>query len=316
MDDDGEGRDDVRGRIELISAPWNLGLRPPSPSAEPGAWRAPAALLAFGLQSRLNSARVIELPRPPYEFDPQPATRIRNGVTIREHALALADAVEAALAELRFPVVLGGDCSVLLGCLAGARRRGRCGLLHVDGHSDFFHPGNYDVASRLGAAAGMDLALATGRGELLLTHWPEVGVPLVADDDVFQLGDRDVDTGALAGERETIDGSQIRRLTIQEILLIGIPDACVRASKWLELRRLERVWLHIDVDVLDERVMPAVDSPGSPGLDFAQLAELISRLIATGCVVGLDLTIYDPERDPENDYGPAIVECLASGVAA
>ena len=162
----------------------------------------------------------------------------------------------------------------------------------------------------------MDLALATGRGELLLTHWPEVGVPLVADDDVFQLGDRDVDTGALAGERETIDGSQIRRLTIQEILLIGIPDACVRASKWLELRRLERVWLHIDVDVLDERVMPAVDSPGSPGLDFAQLAELISRLIATGCVVGLDLTIYDPERDPENDYGPAIVECLASGVAA
>jgi arginase len=65
---------------------------------------------------------------------------------------------------------------------------------------------------------------------------------------------------------------------------------------------LDRVWLYADLDVLDQVVMPAVDSPGSPGLDFAQLAELLSRLL--GRVIGLDVTIYDPELDPAGEYLP------------
>jgi hypothetical protein len=121
---------------------------------------------------------------PPCEFEEQLGTRIRNGRTIREHALTLADAVEETLSASRSPVVLGGDCSIMLGSLLGARRGGRCGLVHVDGHCDFFHPGNYDTASRLGSAAGMDLALATGRGELLLTRWPTIGLPLVPESTV------------------------------------------------------------------------------------------------------------------------------------
>ena len=54
-----------------------------------------------------------------------------------------------------------------------------------------------------------------------------------------------------------------------------------RVVERLEQRRLDRVWLHVDLDVLDQGVMPAVDSPGSPGLDFAQLAGLLSRLVDT-----------------------------------
>ncbi|MCZ0981660.1 hypothetical protein O1L60_29575 [Streptomyces diastatochromogenes] len=65
--------------VELITAPWNLGLRPPAPGREPGTWRAPRALLSAGLEERLRADRVTELDRPPYEFDPQPATRVRNG---------------------------------------------------------------------------------------------------------------------------------------------------------------------------------------------------------------------------------------------
>ena len=59
-----------------------------------------------------------------------------------------------------------------------------------------------------------------------------------------------------------------------------------RVVERLEQRRLDRVWLLVDLDVLDQRVMPAVDSPGSPGLDFAQLADLLSRLVDTGRVDG------------------------------
>jgi hypothetical protein len=32
----------------------------------------------------------------------------------------------------------------LLGCLVGVRTLGQCGLAHVDGRSDFYHPGNYE----------------------------------------------------------------------------------------------------------------------------------------------------------------------------
>ena len=301
--------------IEVIAAPSNLGLRPPSPGHEPGAWRAPEALLSAGLASRLVPGKLVELPRPPYEFEMQPGTRIRNGVTIREHALTLADEVEAALSAARFPLVLGGDCSILLGCLVGARRGGRCGLVHVDGHIDFFHPGNYDTWSRLGSAAGMDLALATGRGELLLTDWPLVGMPLVPDKDVIQVGDREAEGPPDAGSSDWTLEPSIAQLTVQEVLRLGVAEACERVIEHGERRGLGRVWLHVDLDVLDEGVMPAVDSPGAPGLDFSQLADLISRLVGTGRILGLDVTIYDPELDQRGEFLPGIVDCLVSGLA-
>ncbi len=304
-----------RRRIDIVAAPSSLGLRPASPGHEPGAWRAPKALLSAGLVSRLDPVRVVELPHPAYEFEAQPATRIRNGVAIREHALVLADVVGQTLEAGRFALVLGGDCSILLGCLLGARRGGHSGLIHVDGHSDFSHPGNYDTASTLGAVAGMDLALATGRGELLLTHWPAAGIPLVPDDDAIQVGDRESPTPDGPGF-DAVPDTSIRRFTVQQVLQLGTAEVSERVAEHLERRGLERAWIHVDLDVLDQRVMPAVDSPGSPGLGFAQLADLISRLVATGRPVGMDVTIYDPELDPHGTYPGAIVECIASSLAA
>ena len=253
---------------------------------------------------------MVELPRLPYSYDSQPSTRIRNGLTIREHSLLVAEAVDAALRGSQFPVVVGGDCSILLGCLAGARRGGRCALLHVDGHTDFFHPGHYDSATRLGSAAGMDLALATGRGELLLTHWPEVGSPLVPDRNVFQIGDREAEVDGHGQLPPTI-----ARMTVQEMLRIGIGAAVEEVSRRTHERGLERSWLHVDLDVLDQAVMPAVDSPGGPGLDFPQLSVLLAGLLETAGVIGLDVAIYDPSLDPEGAYAAPIVGCLGAALA-
>jgi arginase len=94
-----------------------------------------------------------------------------------------------------------------------------------------------------------------------------------------------------------------------------VAEVSDRVVEHLQRRGLDRVWLHVDLDVLDQGVLPAVDSPGSPGLDFAQLADLLARLVGTGRVIGLDVTIYDPELDPKGEYLPAIVDCLASGLA-
>jgi arginase len=291
--------------VSIVLAPSNLGLSPVG-SSQQGTWRAPQALMQAGLGQALDSDEVISLERPPYQFEAQPGTRIRNGVSIRAFSLQLSEKVADILRRGRFPVVIGGDCSVLLGGLYGARLVGGRGLLHIDGHSDFYHPANYDTAKRLGAVAGMDLALASGRGEDLLTAWPQVGKPLADDSDIVQIGQRD---GRLAG-------TGITQWTVQRALKDGI-DATARAVlARLKSRALDKVWLHVDLDVLDDSVMPAVDSPGSPGFDYAQLSALVGTLCASGCVAGADFAIYDPERDPDTRYAKPLVRCIADAIRA
>jgi arginase len=227
-------------------------------------------------------------------------------VTIREFSLQLGEQVADILGRGGFPVVVGGDCSILLGALYGSRCAGGRGLVHIDGHDDFYHPGNYDSSRRLGAVAGMDLALASGRGEDLLTAWPKIGKPLAADEDIVQIGQRD---GRLTGTR-------ITQWTVQRALADGIEVTARAVLARLEARKLDQVWLHVDLDVLDDAVMPAVDSPGSPGFDYSQLRALVAALCASGRVVGADFAIYDPERDPDARYAKPLVTCIADGIRA
>jgi arginase len=297
--------------VAVIDAPTNLGLRPPAEGREPGTWRAPDALRAAGLHRRLAPAAVTSLPRPPYRFEAQPGTRIRNGPEVRRFSEALATEVGRVLAGGNFPLVLGGDCSVLLGCLVAVRQAGRCGLIHVDGHSDFFHPGNYDTASRLGSVAGMDLALATGQGERLLTAWGDGPTPLVLDADVVQIGERE-NTDTDYAFRD-IHATQILQIDVRTVLRDGVRAAARTARERLTLRGVPRIWLHVDVDVLDQTVLPAVDSPGSPGLNFAQLTELILALRESGKILGADVTIFDPDLDPDGRYAEGLTDCLVGG---
>lgn len=297
------------GRLAIIEAPSNLGLRPLKPGHQPGVWRAPEALRRAGLHEALASTCIGQIPRPRYDFEAQAGTRIRNGLEIRRFSEALATVVSGALDRGDFPLVVGGDCSVLLGCLLGARVVGPFGLVHVDGHSDFFHPGNYDPNSRLGNAAGMDLALATGRGEPLLASWD--GASLVDDAHVVQIGERE-ETDLDYAFRD-IEQTAIRRLPVRRVLELGIEGAVAQALASVE-GECRGLWLHVDLDVLDQDVMPAVDSPGSPGLDYDQLSALIGGLMASGRVVGMDVAIYDPELDPTGRYAAEIVACLAHGL--
>lgn len=293
-----------------IMAPTNLGLRPLRPGHVPGAWRAPEALEAAGLAAALSIESVVRLERPAYRTEASPGSRIRNGPAIRRFNERLAEIVAGALSAGLFPVVIGGDCSILLGCLSGARGAEPIGLVHVDGHSDFYHPGNYDSAARLGSAAGMDLALATGRGEPLLADWG--GAPLVDDALVSQIGERDeLDPDY---DYRDIEATRIRRFPVRAVKRSGLASVVRSVLAPVEGRE-PGLWLHVDLDVLDAEIMAAVDSPGSPGFSYAELAELLGRLLASGRVIGLDVTIYDPDLDPDRRHAPRIVDCLAEAFA-
>ena len=169
-------------RYAIVEAPSNLGLRPA------GVEKLAGRLLSLGLAERLQARRAVCLAVPPYDFERDPETMTLNAAAIAAWSPKLADAVGEVLDAGEFPVVLGGDCSILLGSTLALKRRGRHGLLFIDGHADFYQP----EADPTGEAASMDLAFATGHGPRLLTDLEGQG-PLVAEEDVFVLGFRDGD---------------------------------------------------------------------------------------------------------------------------
>ncbi len=155
--------------IALLSAPTNLGLRPPQVSSVPGCAKAPEAYRQAGLYDRLIARGAVDagvvLPGR-YVDDADPAAhRVRNQDAIIDHSERLAARIDRLLDDGHAPLVLGGDCSLLIGAGLALSRRGRHGLVHLDGHTDFRHPGNNPSCASL---AGEDLAAAVG------IHWPAV----------------------------------------------------------------------------------------------------------------------------------------------
>jgi arginase len=180
----------ARPPISIVWAPTALGLSPNplSPSHSRGTWRAPAELRRAGLQSALGNPPEHELTAvADYDTRRSPSTGQRNEAALAKQTRGLAELLGEIIAEAHWPLVVGGDCSLLTGAGLAMRRLGRTGLVFVDGHLDFRHLGN---SARLSAAAGEDLAAATGRG---LPAYADVDglAPYFRDEDVIALGERD-----------------------------------------------------------------------------------------------------------------------------
>jgi arginase len=105
---------------------------------------------------------------------------------VRDYSVKIANAVEEDISKGYFPMVVGGDCTVLLGCMLALRHEGRHGLYFFDGHAGFYQP---DI-SQSGETADMELGLAVGRGPEIITNL-EGRKPLVRESDVVLFGFRD-----------------------------------------------------------------------------------------------------------------------------
>lgn len=293
-------------RIAVLDAPSNLGLRPPTATSVPGCYKAPGALRDHHLLVRLDARDAGCLTPPRYDpGDWRPGDGVAHAAEIARYSVLLADRIGAILAEGEFPLVLGGDCSVLLGAaVAVGRLDGRYGLAFVDGHSDFRHPGN---ASYVGAAAGEDLALVTGRGQPDLTGL-EGRRPYFRDVDVAVLGIRPQDE-----YRIELQAAGIAYRAVPELR----SDGAARSAQWARgvLGDCDGYWVHIDVDVLDPAVMPAVDAPDPGGIAYAELELLLAGLVGSSRCLGLEVTVYDPDYDPDGVHAGELVDMLVAGLA-
>jgi arginase len=291
-----------RSAFAIIEAPSVLGLFPR------GVERLSDALLAAGLAERLQARHAGRVEPPPYDERRDPETLVLNPQGIADYSAALADAVGRVVDAGEFPVVLGGDCSIMLGCMLALRRRGRYGLLFLDGHADFYQP----EAEPNGEAASMDLAFATGRGPRVMTDL-EGRCPLVSDEDVVVFGRRDAEDAEAHGSQR-IEDTGIKVMDLSEIRQRGAADASETAVAYLSRPGIAGFWVHLDADVLDDLVMPAVDYRMPGGLSWDELARTLRAAADCGRAVGINVTIFNPVLDRNGSIATAFVHALELGL--
>lgn len=293
-------------KYAILEAPSALGHVPEHRGVE----GAPDTLLRAGLADGLAARRAGRVAAEGYSPVRDPETEILNPRALANYSSVLADAVAALLDEGEFPVVLGGDCSILLGAALALKRRGRHGLLYLDGDADFYQP---EVNPLGGAASASDLAFATGRGPGVVCDL-EGRRPLVRDDDVVVFASRD------AADRERRGCQPLPADTLEldreAVRRAGAAAAAEQAVTFLTRPDGPRgFWIHVDADVLDQTIMRAVDDPRPNGLTWEELVSALRVAIASGAALGLQIAIYNPDFDPDGTNGRGLATTIRSALA-
>src|SRR5262249_2111416 len=282
----------------------SLGIRPYDDGEQRHLDRAPTVLRGRDLVARLGAVDFGDVVPPPYRDYVRPVEGARNEEPVLGYSRALAERVVSATYGNRLRVGVGGDCRVVLGCLSGARKRlgGPGGLVYVDAHADF----SAARESATGSISGMALALATGRGHSRLMALAGKS-PLVNGQHVALVGRRSVSAACCQAALET-----------SSILDLPFTPSSSGAAHDLSAAALDRVaspdargfWIHLDVDVLNPTVMPAVDSPEPGGPTLDELVNMLAPLVHHPLAIGLDLSIYDPALDADRSGARRLVGLL------
>jgi arginase len=285
-------------KIALLGAPTSAA------AMSAGHEGAPAALRNAGLAERLTSIgyEVNDLgddPQQIYKPDEE-SPRARNLSGVVSALEALKPRVEQAVKSCALPLILSGDCSVALAVVAGARRYfRRVGLLYMDRDADL----NTPATTPSGCVDGMVVSHLTGRGAAeLVRFWGEP--PLVREPDLALFGVDRLDPS----EEEALRQSPLRSFTADEIKGVGVGAAANLALERIHAQGSEFV-LHFDVDVIAG--FQATNYPGSGGLTLDDVREAIQVFMQQKNLAAVEVTAYNPIKDPDGSAATTIVDLLA-----
>jgi arginase len=287
----------------MEGAAWTVVGAPTSAGAyAPGQEDGPAALRRGGLLERLGGAvrDAGDIERFQWRPDPE-RPRAANAAAVADRARQVAERV-AAVPDGERVLVLGGDCTVGVGTVAGLVLRGAApGLVYFDRHADLNVPdstidGALDwmgVAHMLDVDGAVDeLAGVAGTRPLLVPGRLSY----------LALG------SATAFERE-----QIARRSVPVVGLeatIEDPVAAARAAL-APLAGCEQIAVHFDVDVLDFLDAPLAENTDRGGLPLASAGRALATLLADERITALTVTELNPHHDPDGAALGRLVDALA-----
>lgn len=201
-------------------------------------------------------------------------------------------ALIAAWRDGEVPLVVAGDCPVLLAPLIAAKARGGGGLVFIDGHEDAWDP----QVTPTGEASDCEIGLALG-----LFRGPNglAGLPCLRPEHLVVLGPRDQEEIADAGQPSIRDGvaryvsgaelaAQPESHTYVEAADLVAGGAGTAEAGW---------WCHVDLDVLATESLSAVDYPQPGGLSWTQLERLTAACLSVPACLGASVVIYNPDLD-------------------
>jgi arginase len=285
--------------VVLIGVPTNSSGTPDGVARAPGVLRERGLAAALGRRPGFTDAGDLALPAPQPRRGP-------SGLLAEEALIAMIgqvrEATAAARRDQRFPLLIGGDCPVILGALAALQaERDEPGLLFVDGHEDAWPPRR----SPTGEAADCELGLVLRLFDDDLDPRLRGALPRVRARNVVAVGPRD--DGELASAGVASLAGRLRAL-IRPAELAAEGLAAVAAAlpaPW---------WLHTDLDVLATDEFAAVDYPQPGGLTWPQLSQVTSAALAADGCAGWSVCIYNPDLDPHRRGADDIIGYLTNAL--
>ena len=300
--------------VKIVRQPKKIALigAPSSAAAfAPGTEKAPAAIRAAGLVERLRNAgyEVTDYGDcPPRLFaDDDEHRRARNLPPIVAGLNDLKAHVEVATKSGAFVLVLGGDCAQSIGLITGARRYHKhLSLLWFDRDADL----NTPATTPSGRIDGMVVAHIIGKGSPeLVRFWGEP--PLVREPDITLFGIERLDPP----EQDLLNKSPLRHVLASAIQSKGATPAAKDALTHLHADSREFI-LHLDLDVVAQEELPAVNVPGSGGLRFDEVRAALTEFVSHKNLLGLDVAQYNPDKDPDGIAARKVVDLLVEALTA
>jgi len=288
-------------KVGIIGVPYNVGWR--GPGIEEGA----RALRNAGLVEELRKVvgelvdhGDVEVRLPPRD---ESNPKLLNARQVEAVCRSLAAKVHSTVDREYFPLIIGGEDSVIMGIIEGFQRTlgPRIGLVYMDAHGDF----NTSETTPSGLIGGMNVAITAGRGPKELVEMFGHS-PLLPEENIVLYGTRELD----AMEEKALTKSKVKVYMREKIREVGVERAVKKILHDLE-SRCDKVYVHVDLDVLDETAMSAQSYPVGDGLSMGEFQETLQGLVRSGRLCGMSIMVFNAAKDPEGVEARKVVRLIA-----
>jgi arginase len=299
-------------RVAVIGAATSAG------SHHAGQERAPAALRSAGFVTRLADTGLDvtdlgDVAGATFTPDEMGATA-RGLAAVVQVARTVADAVAQALADDRLPVVLGGDCTITLGVMAGVQRHDPdAGLLYFDGDADLDTPDTTSSGVLDAMGAAHLLGLADNDLARLGPRWP-----MLSDHRLVQFGYDETDPES---NRES-NPADVQRAHPGLVRFTGPqvradPFGCAARALAALTSAAEGIVVHFDVDAVDSRDLPLANYPHyGLGVPLSVAAGVLPLFYGVPRLRAAVFTEVNPSYEPSGAALTRYVDAVAGSLAA
>jgi arginase len=242
------------------------------PFSPTGQSRGPETMASGGIQDTLRSLGAI-LRNAAAALTPQQDTEYGGWKRLGMALGSFADIVAQNELDGYFTVGMLATCPSMPGLVAGLQKSAsgrpqRIGMLWLDAHPDF----NTPETTRSGSLGGMPVAVATGRALAVMRKDAKLD-PALRDEDVVMAGVRLTDPL----EQELLNGSKIQQVSVDDIRTMS-PKIFAQLDRMN--RVVDKIYIHIDMDVLDPAEVMSHGNKVPNGPSSAQLAALFEQIFA------------------------------------